>query len=279
MFSVHSRKRLVLGINVLVLLVITVVFFVTKKAPDDIELSKSAGFYKDEVSIEIKSKGNYEIHYTLDSSAPTISSPKYEETLNFRNASSNENIYSIRTDTAPGYIAQEVEELGERVRTVYHTPTYLVPKCNVLRVASFDTTGELVDEKTVSVFVDNKNDVAFDNVLVASVTTDPENLFNYEEGIYIMGERWDKGIYSPNRPEGYDLWNANYRYTSSYGQKEAHLELFDKNGNSLFYYEGKRPEIPWDYRKYDIEIDNALLKGEIEQIAEGYSAFEEYLDL
>ena len=53
----------------------------------------------------------------------------------------------------------------------------------------------------------------------------------------------------------------------------------DKNGNSLFYYEGKRPEIPWDYRKYDIEIDNALLKGEVEQIAEGYSAFEEYLDL
>ncbi len=48
----------------------------------------------------------------------------------------------------------------------------------------------------------------------------------------------------------------------------------DKNGSSLFCYEAKRPEIVWDYRQYDIQSDNLLLKGEIEQIADGYSAFE-----
>lgn len=52
----------------------------------------------------------------------------------------------------------------------------------------------------------------------------------------------------------------------------------DKKGNSLFCYEGKRPEIPWDYERYDIELDNIRLKSEIEQIVGGYSAFEEYLD-
>ena len=58
------------------------------------------------------------------------------------------------------------------------------------------------------------------------------------------------------------------------------LELIldiDKSGNSLFYYEAKRPEVVWDYRNYDMRLDNLLLKGEIESIADGYSAFEAYL--
>lgn len=44
----------------------------------------------------------------------------------------------------------------------------------------------------------------------------------------------------------------------------------EQNGDSVFYYEGKRPEIPWDYRKYNIDNDNALLKGQIEIISENY---------
>lgn len=57
----------------------------------------------------------------------------------------------------------------------------------------------------------------------------------------------------------------------------ALIQDIDKNGSSSFYYEAKRPEIVWDYRKYDMELDNLLLKGEIEEIADGYSAFEAYL--
>ena len=45
----------------------------------------------------------------------------------------------------------------------------------------------------------------------------------------------------------------------------------------MFYYEAKRPDVVRDYRKYDMQSDNLLLKGEIEQIAEGYSAFKAYL--
>ena len=57
----------------------------------------------------------------------------------------------------------------------------------------------------------------------------------------------------------------------------ALIQDIDRSGNSSFYYEAKRPEVVWDYRNYDMELDNLLLKGEIEHIAEGYSAFEAYL--
>ena len=51
----------------------------------------------------------------------------------------------------------------------------------------------------------------------------------------------------------------------------------DYNGSALLSYEAKRPDVVWDYRRYDIQLDNLILKGEIEEIAEGYSAFEAYL--
>lgn len=50
------------------------------------------------------------------------------------------------------------------------------------------------------------------------------------------------------------------------------------HGSSTFCYDAKQSEVAWDYRKYDIDIDNMLLKGEIARIADGYSAFEAYLD-
>ena len=38
-------------------------------------------------------------------------------------------------------------------------------------------------------------------------------------------------------------------------------------------------EMIWDYRDYNIDCDNALLKGEIVQIANGYSYFEDLLNI
>ena len=55
------------------------------------------------------------------------------------------------------------------------------------------------------------------------------------------------------------------------------IRATDEDGESSFYYEGKRSDIPWDYRQYDLKADKILLKGEIEDIADGYSAFEAYL--
>ena len=51
----------------------------------------------------------------------------------------------------------------------------------------------------------------------------------------------------------------------------------EKYDNSLFYYEAKGYQIPWDYRRYNLRIDNSLLKGSIDEIADGYSTFMAYL--
>ena len=48
------------------------------------------------------------------------------------------------------------------------------------------------------------------------------------------------------------------------------IKKIDKTGKSDFIYAHKGEHLPWDYRNYRIDIDNALLKGEIAQIKSAY---------
>lgn len=49
------------------------------------------------------------------------------------------------------------------------------------------------------------------------------------------------------------------------------IEATDKNGKSDFIITTEfGNEMVWDYRNYDIDCDNCLLKGEIEMIQDGY---------
>lgn len=57
------------------------------------------------------------------------------------------------------------------------------------------------------------------------------------------------------------------------------IKKTDKKGKSDYtYMSGGYHEMIWDYRDYKLGCDNALLKGEIEQIAEGYSYFKQFLE-
>lgn len=48
------------------------------------------------------------------------------------------------------------------------------------------------------------------------------------------------------------------------------IKEIDKTAKSDFSYAHKGEHLPWDYRNYRIDIDNALLKGEISQIKTAY---------
>lgn len=51
------------------------------------------------------------------------------------------------------------------------------------------------------------------------------------------------------------------------------IDQIDRNGHTdepIYYNEDSRP---WNYRRFDLELDNALLKGEIMAIADGFLPF------
>lgn len=58
------------------------------------------------------------------------------------------------------------------------------------------------------------------------------------------------------------------------------IKQIDKTGKSDYRCQSKYGnfEYTWDYRDYRIDYDNALLKGEIEQIEDAYSYFEQFIE-
>lgn len=52
--------------------------------------------------------------------------------------------------------------------------------------------------------------------------------------------------------------------------------ISDKTGKSDFTYAHRGEDLPWDYHDYQIDIDNALLKGEIARIKYAYENPEDY---
>ncbi|MBQ8000858.1 MAG: hypothetical protein IJ298_06500 [Ruminococcus sp.] len=64
---------------------------------------------------------------------------------------------------------------------------------------------------------------------------------------------------------------------------EETLEIInniDETGKSDYRYLTKyNSELIWDYRDYRLDLDNGLLKGEIEQLEDAYSYFEQFLEV
>ena len=53
------------------------------------------------------------------------------------------------------------------------------------------------------------------------------------------------------------------------------IKKIDKTGKSDFIYAHRGERAMWDYRNYQIDIDNCLLKGEIARIKSAYENPEE----
>ena len=54
-----------------------------------------SGFYDEPIEVELSVGSNYFITYTLDSSAPSVNSARYENPILIKDATENDNIWSI----------------------------------------------------------------------------------------------------------------------------------------------------------------------------------------
>lgn len=152
-------------------------------------------FFKEDLIITINSEDeNVPIYYTLDGSIPTTDSLYYENPLKY--------------------------EVSPELQVV------------VVRASSL-VNGEMSKPVTQTYFVGEKVDERF-STQVISITTDETNLYDYETGIFVEGKTYDDWLAAGGDPEAPKYAaQTNYNQRSDEWVRDAHVEVFTKNGKEL----------------------------------------------
>ena len=178
--------------------------FINVKSP---VFSANSGFYSNQFLLNLKSEPGTEIYYTLDSTEPNKNSIKYEGPILIKNATTNENVYRAKQDTTT-----RTEVL----------PIQPVDKATIIRAVAYDKDGNSSEVVTKSYFVGLDK---YKNTNVISLVTNPNNLFDDENGIYVKGtayKQWELGGKLGDEPL------PNWKNKGFLWERPADITYFDK---------------------------------------------------
>lgn len=204
-----------------------------KYAAAELTFSRESGFYEQPFELEIYAPPNTEIYYTLDGSDPDENAIRYTEPIMISDATENENVYSVRTDISTGFLTEKIARysIGDPQYTV---PDYLIDKCTVVKSAYKDAGGNFSEIKTGNYFVGFDNKMGYDGIKVMSIVTDPDNLFDYENGIYVLGRYYQETESGGGLGDSWWWWDANYHQHGMAWERSADIQLFDTDRELLF---------------------------------------------
>lgn len=143
----------------------------------------------------------------------------------------------MRTDVSTGFEADEIERINLEVAPGYEVPDYKIDKATIVQAVAYDRLGNKGEVTAATYFVGYSEKDGYEGMNVLSIVTDPENLFDYENGIYVTGKEYDEYIkeYRDNgewcwREEVWAFWLANYRNRGAKWEKEALCQFFNADG-------------------------------------------------
>ena len=141
--------------------------------------SAESGFYDNGFSLSIDVPQGTTVYYTLDGSDPTSASERYTGPISVQDMTNTPNKLSARTDIT--------------AYTDILAPDEGVLKAAVVRAAAVDSQGRTSEVITKTYFIGSANVSKYKNMKVISLVTDPDNLFDYDKGIYCLGKVYDQG--------------------------------------------------------------------------------------
>ena len=205
----------------------------------ELVFSEESGFYEEPFELEIYAPPGTQIFYTLDSSDPDENAILYTGPIRIDDATQNKNIYSMRTDVSAGFLSDDISIYSTN-DPKYMVPNYNIDKCTVVRSAYCDATGYFSETKTKCYFVGYSEKSGYDDINIISIVTAPDNLFDYETGIYVLGHAYDDFI-KGNRENFWAFWanaywsqwDANYHKRGFEWERRANIQLFGSERNLL----------------------------------------------
>lgn len=233
----HFRYVYIFGI----LLILFLIFMENQKKEniaddvEEIQFSAESGFYDNEFDLTITSTGGT-LYYTLDGSVPTCDSIKYEGPIHISDASKKDNVYSMRTDVSTGFQKELINKYSKD-DPGYESPQYKIDKCTIVRAVIYYGNERYSNVKTASYFVGFDKKSGYKNMNVISIVTDPDNLFGYENGIYVTGKTFDdyiiEDIYNDFYFSYWMHWRGNYSLRGKENERIASCQFFNAQGKLI----------------------------------------------
>ncbi len=191
--------------------------------------SLSSGFYDTEQMLSISSQPGDIIYYTMDGQDPGPQSTVYSVPLHLGfdsipSGQPEQNITSTQSYHQPySYIrTAPVSHIGPNP-TFWYLPGGTIMKANIVKARIYRPGSGLGPVFTRSYFMDPRMNSGRYSFPVFSVVTDPDNLFDYYNGVYIPGADFT----------GYSF-TGNYERKGRASEKPASLEMFEPDGRLAF---------------------------------------------
>jgi hypothetical protein len=177
-----------------------------------IGISALGGFYSSSFELELKCKDGEKIYYTTDGTKPTTDSQLYEDTISIINKSGTKFVYARKA-------------LYNRLVTDYMPSS--IDAGMLVRAIKVNSAGETTGEINEAYFIGLTKDSDYLDLPVISITTEPENLFDYEKGIYVPGRVKEDALIQGLTSDYY----ANYYHG---WRKDAKIEYYEPNKDKTF---------------------------------------------
>lgn len=194
---------------------------------DNPYLSAPGGFYDDAFELYVFKKDDQKVYYTLDGTEPTLESKVYDGPIRVSNVSGQDNVYSAIADAS----------------VVDGIPSSDVDKCVCIRAAAIDEKGKKGEEVTANYFVGYGTKTAYKNIPTLTIITEPDSMFNYFEGGYVLGRAYEDAL--ARGASGNNVPAADY------------YKGWESKGR-IEYYENNKTLSATGEITFSVKIDNAV---------------------
>lgn len=216
-------KKIIIYISLAVLLAAFSACRKESYEPAAVSFSVESGAYPEDIVLKLSAPDGYTIRYTTDCTIPNRDSQEYGKEI-------------ILSGSGEGWLDEEKIELMHPKNVYVLNETPELPDAWIIRAAAFAPDGTAGPTETRTYFPNRSIESEYGSNVIISIVTEPDNLFDYENGIFVLGKCFDQWLLEDdakeklNNPSKWYKIEANYTQKGKDWERPAVVEVFDGAG-------------------------------------------------